>query len=70
MSSPSATPNKYPYPNEPAWSRSERAIARAAFDAALQRELREIMREIKGRATQIKEPWRPLGVGTLLDPAS
>ena len=56
MSSPSATPNKYPYLNEPTWSRSEKAIARAAFDAVLKRELREIMQETKRRATQIKEP--------------
>jgi Photoprotection regulator fluorescence recovery protein len=56
MSGPSATPNKYPYPNEPTWSRSEKAIARAIFDAALKRELHEVMQETKQRATQIKEP--------------
>jgi len=56
VSSPSATPSKYPYLNEPTWSRSEKAIARAAFDAVLKRELREIMQETKRRATQIKEP--------------
>jgi hypothetical protein len=56
MSNPSATPNKYPYPNEPTWSRSEKAIARAVFDAALKRELQDVMQETKQRATQIKEP--------------
>jgi Photoprotection regulator fluorescence recovery protein len=56
MSSPSATPNKYPYPNEPTWSRSEKATARAAFDAALKRELQDAMQETKERANQIKEP--------------
>ena len=55
MSSP-ATPNKYSYPNEPTWSRSEKAIARAVFDAALKRELHEVMQETKQRANQIKEP--------------
>ena len=34
------TPNTYPYQNEPTWSKSERAIARTAFDAALKQELR------------------------------
>lgn len=48
-------PNKYPYPNEPTWSRSEKAIARAVFDAALKRELQEVMQEIKERANQINE---------------
>ena len=39
MTSPSATQDSYPYQNEPIWSRSEKAIARKAFDAALKREL-------------------------------
>jgi hypothetical protein len=34
-----------PYPNEPTWSRSEKAIARALFDAALKRELHEVMQK-------------------------
>ena len=37
MSSPSASQNTYPYQNEPTWSKSEKAIARTAFDAALKR---------------------------------
>ena len=35
MSSPSTTQHSYPYQNEPIWSRSEKTIARKAFDAAL-----------------------------------
>ena len=56
MSSPSATPNMYPYQNEPTWSKSEKAIARTAFDAALKRELQDVMRKTKQMANQIKEP--------------
>src|SRR5260370_7776145 len=56
MSSPSATPNAYPYQNEPTWSKSEKAIARTAFDAALKRELQDVMRKTKQMANQIKEP--------------
>ena len=54
MTSPSARPNQYQ--NEPIWSRSEKAIARKAFDAALKRELHEIMQETKQRAKQMREP--------------
>ena len=53
---PPATQGTYPYPNEPTWSRSEKAIARTVFDAALKRELQEVMQETKQRANQIKEP--------------
>jgi Photoprotection regulator fluorescence recovery protein len=56
MSSPSATPNRYPYQNEPTWSKSEKVIARTAFDAALKRELQDVMRKAKQMANQIKEP--------------
>jgi len=56
MTSPSATPDRHPYQNEPIWSRSEKAIARKAFDAALKRELQEVMQETKQMASQIKEP--------------
>ena len=38
------------------WSPSEKAIARKAFDAALKRELHEVMQETKQMASQIKEP--------------
>ena len=56
MTSPSATQGSYPYQNEPTWSRSEKTVARAAFDAALNRELHEVMQEAKQMANQIKEP--------------
>ena len=55
MSSPSATQNTYPYPNEPTWSKSEKAIARTAFDAALKRELQDVMHTTKQMANQVKE---------------
>ena len=54
MSSPSATQNMYPCQNEPIWSRSEKVIARAAFDAALGRELHEVIQEAKKMASQIR----------------
>jgi Photoprotection regulator fluorescence recovery protein len=56
MSSPSATQNTYPHQNEPTWSKSEKAIARIAYDAALKRELQDVMRKTKQMANQIKEP--------------
>ena len=56
MSSPSATPNTYPYQNEPTWSKSEKAIARTAFDAALKREFHQVIQEAKQKASQINEP--------------
>jgi hypothetical protein len=56
MPSPSATQDSYPYQNEPVWSKSEKAIARKAFDAALRRELHEVIQETKQMANQINEP--------------
>jgi hypothetical protein len=56
MASPSATQDRYPYQNDPIWSRSEKTIARKAFDAVLERELHEVMQETKKMASQIKEP--------------
>jgi hypothetical protein len=56
MSSASATQNTYPYQNEPTWSKSEKVIARSAFDAALKRELQDVMRKAKQMANQVKEP--------------
>jgi|SRR5579859_6182108 len=56
MTSPSATQDRYPNQNEPIWSRSEKTIARKAFDAALERELHEVMQETKKMASRIKEP--------------
>jgi hypothetical protein len=56
MSSQSVNQNTYPWQNEPTWSKSERAIAHTAFDAALKRELHEVMQETKKMASQINEP--------------
>jgi hypothetical protein len=56
MTSPSATQDSYPYQNEPIWSRSEKMIARTAFDAALGRELHEVIQEAKRMASQIQQP--------------
>src|SRR6202049_1106264 len=55
MTSPSATQDSYPYQNEPIWSRSEKVIARTAFDAALGRELHEVIQETKRMASQIQQ---------------
>ena len=49
-------PNRYPYPTEPNWARPERAIARKVFDAALRRELQDVIQEAKQMANRIKEP--------------
>ena len=51
----SATQESYSYQNQPIWSRSEKAIARKAFDAALGRELHEVIQESKKTASQIKQ---------------
>ena len=56
MTSPSATHDSYPYQNEPIWSRSEKAVARTAFDAALKRDLQEVMQQTKQMANQINDP--------------
>jgi hypothetical protein len=41
---------------EAKWSESEKKIARRVFDAALERELIEVMVEFKARAASAKEP--------------
>jgi hypothetical protein len=56
MTSPSATQHTYPYQHEPIWSRSEKAIARKAFDAALGQELHEVIQEAKKMASRIQQP--------------
>jgi len=56
MSSASESQNTYPYENEPTWSKSEKAIAHTAFDAAPKRELQGIMQQAKRMANQISEP--------------
>jgi hypothetical protein len=55
MTSPSANQNSYPYQNEPIWSRSEKITARTAFDAALGRELHEVIEQAKKMASQIQQ---------------
>lgn len=55
MNSPSANQNNYPYRNEPTWSKSEKTIARRAFDAALGRELHEVIQRAKRMANQIQQ---------------
>ena len=55
MNSPSATQQSYLDQNEPIWSRSERALARKAFDGALGRELHEVIQGAKKMASQIKQ---------------
>ena len=55
MTSPSATQDSYPYQHEPIWSRSEKAIARKAFDAALGQELHEVIQQAKKMASQIQQ---------------
>ena len=55
MTIPVATHDSYPYQNEPIWSRSEKTIARTAFDAALGRELHEVIQEAKKMASQIQQ---------------
>ena len=56
MTNLSASPDCYPYQNQPTWSRSEKAIARSAFDVALNRELHTVMQKAKQMASQINEP--------------
>ena len=53
--SPAAIQDSYPYQNEPIWSRSEKTIARKAFDAPLGRELHEVIQEAKKMASQIQQ---------------
>lgn len=54
MSDQPASQNTYPYQNEPNWSKSERAIARTVFDAALRRELHELIQKTKEKASAIQ----------------
>ncbi len=47
--------NPYPHQNDPIWSRSEKAIARKAFDAALGQELHEVIQEANRMANGIRK---------------
>ena len=55
MTSPSSNQGNYPYQNAPTWSKSEKAIARRAFDVALGRELHEVIQRTKQMANDIQE---------------
>src|SRR5215469_13036683 len=55
MTISSATQDSYPHQNELIWSKSEKAIARTAFDAALGRELHEVIQEAKRMASEIRQ---------------
>ena len=67
MTSPAATQDRYPYQNEPIWSRSEKVIARTAFDAALGRELHEVIQGSKEDGQPDPAFVGPVGLGTLPD---
>ena len=55
MNSPSENQDNSPYQNEPTWSKSEKAVARRAFDVALGRELHEVIQRAKQMANEIHE---------------
>ena len=55
MTSQPATRDSYPYQNEPIWSRSERAIARKAFDVAPGQDLHEVIQQAKRMANEIQK---------------
>src|SRR6516162_3276719 len=58
MTSPSRPPvqNSSANRRDLMWSKSEKAIARKTFDAALEGELQEVIQEAKRMASQIKQP--------------
>ena len=55
MNNPSADPNRHPYQNELTWSKSEKTVARKVFDAALGRELHEVIQKTKQMANSIQQ---------------
>ncbi len=55
MTSPSTTQDSYPYQNQPNWSKSEKAIARKVFDAALGQELHDVIQEARRMAKAIQK---------------
>ena len=50
----SARPDSHPRKSEVIWSKPERTIARKAFDHALNQELREVIRQAKQMAAEIR----------------
>jgi Photoprotection regulator fluorescence recovery protein len=55
MNTSSASQDSYPYQNELIWSKAEKIVARTAFDAALSRELHEVIQKTKQMANAIQE---------------
>ena len=55
MTSSSADQDSYPYQKEMAWSKSEKALARTAFDTALDRELQEVIQKAKHMANKMQQ---------------
>ena len=55
MISPSTNQAHNPYQNVPTCSRSEKAIARIAFNAALARELHEVIQRAEQMAVEIQQ---------------
>ena len=51
-----ATQNGHTHQGDLTWSPSEKVLARKAFDAALKRELHEVIQEAKQMASQMQEP--------------
>ena len=54
---PSAGPDNHLGEVALRWSKSERAIARKAFDHALNQELQEVIQQAKQMAAEVKEPY-------------
>ena len=54
--SSSAGPDSHMRDSELRWSKSERTIARRAFDHALKQELQEVIQRAKQMATAVREP--------------
>ena len=54
MSNP-PSPILHLHQNEPTWSKSEKTITRTAFDAALGRELHEMIQEVERMTREIQE---------------
>jgi hypothetical protein len=53
---PSAGPASHHREDELRWSKSERAIARRAFDHALNQELQEVIQRAKQMTAEVKQP--------------
>ena len=55
MNSPSTAQPDYTHHHEPRWSDAEKKIARAAFDAALHREIDEVVETAKQRVNALRD---------------